>query len=70
MWRIVARGERGLDLRVVVLAVLLLLTHTSAAAFVASLAHAQSWPARPLRVVVFVPAGGGADLLARVVSEC
>ena len=33
-------------------------------------AHAQqSFPVRPLRVVVFVPAGGGADLLARVVSQ-
>ena len=33
-------------------------------------AHAQQdFPTRPLRVVVFVPAGGGADLLARVVSQ-
>jgi tripartite-type tricarboxylate transporter receptor subunit TctC len=32
--------------------------------------HAQqNFPTRPLRVVVFVPAGGGADLLARVMSQ-
>jgi tripartite-type tricarboxylate transporter receptor subunit TctC len=36
----------------------------------ASLAHAQSsYPTRPLRVIVFVPAGGGADLLARVMGQ-
>ncbi len=29
----------------------------------------QNYPTRPLRVVVFVPAGGGADLLARVMSQ-
>ena len=33
-------------------------------------ANAQtSYPNRPLRVVVFVPAGGGADLLARVMAQ-
>src|SRR5688500_7244088 len=33
-------------------------------------AHAQQpYPSRPVRVVVFVPAGGGADLLARVMSQ-
>ena len=33
-------------------------------------AHAQtSYPARPVRVVVFVPPGGAADLLARVMSQ-
>ena len=33
-------------------------------------AHAQQdFPTRPLRVLVVVPAGGGADLLARVVSQ-
>lgn len=32
--------------------------------------HAQpAYPNRPVRVVVFVPAGGGADLLARVMSQ-
>src|SRR5687768_17131115 len=35
-----------------------------------SSAHAQqSYPNRPVRVVVFVPAGGGADLLARVMGQ-
>ena len=29
----------------------------------------QNYPNRPVRVVVFVPAGGGADLLARVTSQ-
>ena len=33
-------------------------------------AHAQqSYPTRPVRVVVFVPAGGAADLLARVMAQ-
>src|ERR1044072_5740956 len=35
-----------------------------------SSAAAQSeYPARPVRIVVFVPAGGGADLLARVMGQ-
>src|SRR5687768_12129896 len=35
-----------------------------------SAAHAQqSYPTRPVRVVVFVPAGGGADLLARIMGQ-
>ena len=29
----------------------------------------QSYPNRPLRVIVFIPAGGGADLLARVMGQ-
>src|SRR5688572_19372510 len=29
----------------------------------------QNYPNRPVRVVVFVPAGGGADLLARVMAQ-
>ena len=29
----------------------------------------QTYPNRPVRVVVFVPAGGGADLLARVMAQ-
>jgi tripartite-type tricarboxylate transporter receptor subunit TctC len=33
-------------------------------------ANAQpNYPSRPVRVIVFVPAGGGADLLARVMSQ-
>ena len=33
-------------------------------------AHAQqAYPIRPLRVVVFIPAGGAADFLARVTAQ-
>ena len=36
----------------------------------ASAAHAQqNYPNRPVRIVVFVPAGGAADLLARVMGQ-
>src|SRR5262245_23725580 len=36
----------------------------------ASSTHAQqSYPNRPVRVIVFVPAGGGADLLARIMGQ-
>ncbi|MCG2591492.1 tripartite tricarboxylate transporter substrate binding protein [Ramlibacter sp. XY19] len=31
--------------------------------------HAQAWPAKPIRLVVAGPAGGSADILARLVSE-
>ena len=34
-----------------------------------SVAFAQAWPARPVRMVVPFPAGGPSDVLARVVSE-
>ena len=33
-----------------------------------SLAFAQAWPARPIRMLVTYPAGGGADLMARLLA--
>lgn len=43
----------------------------SIAAFGAQAAHAQSdnYPSRPIRFIVPLPAGGGADLVARLVAE-
>ena len=31
--------------------------------------HAQTFPARPLRIVVAFPAGGGTDIAARIVGQ-
>ena len=31
-------------------------------------AHAQTWPVRPMRVIVPFPAGGGTDLVGRLVA--
>lgn len=39
------------------------------AALLAAPAAAQSWPAKAVRVIVPFPAGGSADVLARIVSE-
>jgi tripartite-type tricarboxylate transporter receptor subunit TctC len=33
------------------------------------IAWAQTYPARPVRIIVGVPAGGGVDLIARVMGE-
>ncbi|MFC7734603.1 Bug family tripartite tricarboxylate transporter substrate binding protein [Roseomonas sp. GCM10028921] len=34
-----------------------------------SLGHAQSWPARPLRLIVAYPPGGAVDLAGRLIAE-
>ncbi len=39
------------------------------AAFMSQLAPAQTWPQRPVRVIVPFPAGGSSDIQARIVSE-
>jgi tripartite-type tricarboxylate transporter receptor subunit TctC len=54
---------RNVDLTAICLWALLLLASGVA------LAADAAYPARPLRVVVFVPAGGGADFLARVMAQ-
>src|SRR5947208_5515640 len=40
-----------------------------ASILVSALAHAQDYPARPIRIVVPYPAGGSADLLPRIFAE-
>jgi tripartite-type tricarboxylate transporter receptor subunit TctC len=32
-------------------------------------AHAQGYPSRPITMIVPFPAGGGTDVIARIVSE-
>jgi tripartite-type tricarboxylate transporter receptor subunit TctC len=39
------------------------------AALAVSAAHAQDWPARPVKIVAPFPPGGSADTLARIVAE-
>jgi tripartite-type tricarboxylate transporter receptor subunit TctC len=35
----------------------------------ANAAYGQSWPSRPIRVIVPMPSGGGSDYLARILAE-
>ena len=35
----------------------------------AGLAHAQSWPTKPIKLIVPYPPGGGTDVMARIVQE-
>lgn len=35
----------------------------------ATISHAQAWPSKPVRLVVAGPAGGSADLIARIVAD-
>ncbi len=37
-------------------------------AIVAGAAHAQTWPTKPITLVVTYPAGGGADTMARLIA--
>jgi tripartite-type tricarboxylate transporter receptor subunit TctC len=39
------------------------------AAVVSCAAFAQSWPAKPVRIVVAYPPGGGIDVMARQMAE-
>jgi tripartite-type tricarboxylate transporter receptor subunit TctC len=41
----------------------------AAAPFLASNVFAQAWPAKPIRVVVPFPAGGGTDILTREITS-
>ena len=45
------------------------LVATSTAALVAPLVHAQSYPTKPVRMIVGFPPGGGTDVVARVLSQ-
>ncbi|MES2188552.1 MAG: tripartite tricarboxylate transporter substrate binding protein [Pseudomonadota bacterium] len=39
------------------------------AALMPAITHAQAWPAKPIRLVVPFPAGGGTDLAARIIGQ-
>src|SRR5439155_26098108 len=50
-------------------ALLHLLASAAAVPAVSPLARAQSYPSRPVTLVVFVPAGGTPDIIARLVGQ-
>ncbi len=51
------------------LAALLLAFTASSSFFIAAPALAQSYPSKPIRIVVPYPAGGGIDVISRVIGE-
>ena len=57
------KGRNALRLKVVYLAALTLL------AFATNVHAAAAWPDRPIRFVVHVAAGGGVDLMARILAD-
>jgi tripartite-type tricarboxylate transporter receptor subunit TctC len=46
-----------------------LLTAAGALTVLTPAAHAQSWPAKPIKVIVNFPPGGAADQIARIVAQ-
>src|SRR5947208_6494541 len=50
-------------------ALLHLLASAAAVPAVSPLARAQSYPSRPVTLVVFVPAGGTPDIIARLIGQ-
>jgi tripartite-type tricarboxylate transporter receptor subunit TctC len=69
--RVSAKLRAAIDVRSIVLRVALsIAAATSYALFVnASAANAQAWPSKPIKFVVGYPAGGGADISARLFAE-